>query len=60
MYRLIGLRTASDQHMLEAVALLVCWTRLYGSGRPLRIDKQPAATGATAGDGGHDYPLLIS
>lgn len=29
MYRLIGLRTASDQHMLEAVALLVCPGLVY-------------------------------
>lgn len=32
-------------------------TRLYGPGRPLRADKQPAAAGATAGDGGRVLPL---
>lgn len=42
------------KYVPEAIALFdILRTRLYGPGRPLRTDKQPAATGATAGDGGH-------
>lgn len=43
---------ASDRRAPEAPALKTPWTWLYGPGHPLRADKQPAATGATAGDGG--------